>query len=93
MKYKINGIDYSKKQLENIISGTVKTYFGENGSVPELVTAALEALESIEEGRSFVPLTFEEAMTNSKVNEVNQVEENEAPVLGEGGLYITEEEE
>ena len=63
MKYRINGIDYTKTQLENILSGEVTKYLDSKGNVIfELQDAALLAMESIEEGKTWIPLTFEQAM-------------------------------
>ena len=63
MKYKINGIDYTKTQLENILSGEVTKYLDSKGNVIfELQDAALLAMESTEEGKTWEPLTFEQAM-------------------------------
>ena len=63
MKYRINGIDYTKTQLENILSGEVTKYLDSKGNVIfELQDAALLAMESIEEGKTCEPLTFEQVM-------------------------------
>ena len=60
MKYRINGVDYTKRQLDNILGGTVAKYCDEEGNpIVEFQDAALLALE---QGSSFVPLTFDEAM-------------------------------
>jgi len=48
MKYEINGIKYTKKQLENILSG--ETDLDSQGNVIfELQDAALEIMEQLEE--------------------------------------------
>jgi len=63
MKYEINGIKYTKKQLENILSGETAKYLDSQGNVIfELQDAALLAMESIDEETTWTPLTFEEAM-------------------------------
>jgi len=63
MKYEINGIKYTKKQLENILSGETAKYLDSQGNVIfELQDAALLAMESIDEEITWTPLTFEEAM-------------------------------
>jgi hypothetical protein len=63
MKYEINGIKYTKKQLENILSGETAKYLDSQGNVIfELQDAALLAMESIDEGTTWTPLTFEQAM-------------------------------
>ena len=63
MKYEINGVKYTHKQLENILSGEVTKYLDSKGNVIfELQDAALLAMESIDEGTTWKPLTFEQAM-------------------------------
>jgi hypothetical protein len=63
MKYEINGIKYTKKQLENILSGETAKYLDSQGNVIfELQDAALLAMESIDEEITWTPLTFEKAM-------------------------------
>ena len=63
MKYEINGIKYTKKQLENILSGETAKYLDSQGNVIfELQDAALLAMESIDEEITWTPLTFEQAM-------------------------------
>ena len=65
MKYRINGVEYTKTQLENILGGSVAKYCDEEGNpIVELQDAALLALE---QGSSFTPLTFEEAMIQSRL--------------------------
>ena len=50
MKYRINGVDYTKRQLDNILGGTVAKYCDEEGNpTVELQDAALEIMESIAE--------------------------------------------
>jgi hypothetical protein len=50
MKYEINGIKYTKKQLENILSGETAKYLDSQGNVIfELQDAALEIMEQLEE--------------------------------------------
>jgi hypothetical protein len=63
MKYEINGIEYTHKQLENILEGLTAKYQDEHGNViMALQDAALLAMESIDEETTWTPLTFEEAM-------------------------------
>ena len=65
MKYRINGVDYTKRQLDNILGGAVAKYCDEEGNpIVELQDAALLALE---QGSSFVPLTFDEEMIRSRL--------------------------
>ena len=65
MKYRINGVDYTKTQLDNILGGAVAKYCDEEGNpIVEFQDAALLALE---QGSSFVPLTFDEAMIRSRL--------------------------
>ena len=65
MKYEINGVKYTHKQLENILSGLTAKYCDSEGNpIVELQDAALLALE---QGSSFVPLTFDEAMIRSRL--------------------------
>ena len=65
MKYRINGVDYTEKQLQNILGGAVAKYCDEEGNpIVELQDAALLALE---QGSSFVPLTFDGAMIQSRL--------------------------
>ena len=59
----INGVKYTHKQLENILSGLTAKYCDSEGNpIVELQDAALLVMESIEEGRTWTPLTFEQAM-------------------------------
>jgi len=65
MKYRINGVDYTKTQLENILGGKFAKYCDDEGNpIVEFQDAALLALE---QGSSFVPLTFDEAMIQSRL--------------------------
>ena len=65
MKYRINGVDYTKRQLENILGGAVAKYCDEEGNpIVEFQDAALLALE---QGSSFTSLTFDEAMIQSRI--------------------------
>ena len=65
MKYRINGVDYTKRQLDNILGGAVAKYCDEDGkAIVEFQDAAVLALE---QGSSFTPLTFEEAMILSRL--------------------------
>jgi hypothetical protein len=68
MKYEINGVEYSQKQLENILSGLTAKYCDEQGNpIQGLQDSALIIMEGIDEGRSFTPLTFDEAMNQSRL--------------------------
>lgn len=65
MKYRINGVSYTEEELQSIISGTNPEYCDEEGNpIVEYQDAALVA---IERGSSFIPLTFEEAMIQSRL--------------------------
>tara|TARA_R110002020_G_scaffold32427_4_gene99798 strand:- start:855 stop:1070 length:216 start_codon:yes stop_codon:yes gene_type:complete len=65
MKYRINGVNYTKRQLENILGGAVAKYCDEEGNpIVEFQDAALLALE---QGSSFTSLTFDEAMIQSRI--------------------------
>ena len=65
MKYEINGVKYTHEQLENILSGLNAKYCDSEGNpIVEFQDAALLALE---QGSSFVPLTFDEAMIQSRL--------------------------
>ena len=51
MKYEINGVKYTHKQLENILSGLTAKYCDSEGNpIVELQDAALEIMEQLEEG-------------------------------------------
>ena len=65
MKYEINGVKYTHEQLENILSGLNAKYCDSEGNpIVEFQDAALLALEQCS---SFVPLTFDEAMIQSRL--------------------------
>ncbi len=65
MKYRINGVSYTEEELQSIISGTNPEYCDEEGNpIVEYQDAALVAIEG---GSSFIPLTFEEAMIQSRL--------------------------
>ena len=65
MKYEINGVKYTHEQLENILSGLNAKYCDSEGNpIVEFQDAALLALE---QGSSFVALTFDEAMIQSRL--------------------------
>ena len=50
MKYKINGVKYTHRQLENILSGLTAKYCDSEGNpIAELQDAALLIMESMEE--------------------------------------------
>ena len=70
MKYELNGIEYSQKQLENILSGFTAKYCDEQGNpMVGLQDSALQVMEGIEEGLTFTPLTFDEAMSSRLLQE------------------------
>jgi len=65
MKYRINGVSYTEEELQRILSGTNPEYCDEEGNpIVEYQDAALLAME---QGSSFTPLTFEEAMIQSRI--------------------------
>ena len=65
MKYRINGVYYTEEELQSILSGTNPEYCDEEGNpIVEYQDAALFAMER---GRSFTPLTFEDAMIQSRL--------------------------
>ena len=65
MKYRINGVEYTEEELQSILSGTNPEYCDEEGNpIVEHQDAALLAMER---GSSFTPLTFEDAMIQSRL--------------------------